>query len=329
MHERVLITGGAGFIGLHLARLLIARGAQVTLVDNFFRGSLDPDLQALGSGINMIEYDLTKPLPEQLVASDYTQVYHLAAIVGVRYSNEIPHVVMRTNLLAVLNLLDWCKQGEHLTLCFASTSEVYAGSVALNHAPIPTPEDVPLTVLDLSLPRASYASSKIVGEQLCLNYARAFGIPLRIVRYHNVYGPRMGTEHVIPQFIQRLLERENPFHIYGAWQSRAFCYIDDAIEATVRLMDLPNPEPLTMNIGNDREEIQIVNLARRLFAMVGFSPELSIHSPPPGSPERRCPDLEHLRHLIGYEPKVGLEPGLWQTYTWYKQDWERRRDATK
>src|SRR5579883_2735910 len=169
MHERVLITGGAGFIGLHLARLLIARGAQVTLVDNFFRGKMDPDLQVLGPGINMIEHDLTKPLPEHIVASDYTQAYHLAAIVGVRYSNEIPHVVMRTNLLAVLNLLDWCKQGEHLTLCFALTSEVYAGSVALKQAPIPTPEDVPLAVLDLSLPRASYASSKIVGEQLCLH----------------------------------------------------------------------------------------------------------------------------------------------------------------
>ena len=327
MRERILITGGAGFIGLHLARSLVARGAHVTLIDNFFRGSLDQDLQVLRSNMNLIEHDLTQPLPEQVVVGDYTQVYHLAAVVGVRYSNDMPHIVMRTNLLATLNLLDWCREGKHLTLCFASTSEAYAGSVTLNYAPIPTPEDVPLTLPDLNIPRASYAASKIVGEQLCLNYARAFGFSLRIVRYHNIYGPRMGYEHVIPQFIRRLLERQNPFHLYGAWQSRAFCYVDDAVEATLQLMDLPGVEPLTVNIGNDREEIQIVDLAHKLFPIVGFSPELSIYPPPLGSPERRCPDLERLRHLTDYEPKVALERGLWQTFEWYKRDWERQGDT--
>lgn len=325
MRDNVLITGGAGFIGLHLARTLVQRGVQVTLVDNFSRGRIDDEVQALLPHVKLVELDLTQPLPHHLDVRAFTQVYHLAAIVGVRTSNEVPHHVLRTNLLTTLNILDWCAQTDTIRLCFASTSEAYAGSVALGLAAVPTPETIPLALPDLKIARASYAASKIVGEQLCLNYARAFHFPLRIVRYHNVYGPRMGYDHVIPQFIQRLLEKQNPFNIFGAWQTRAFCYVDDAVEATLRLMAVPGEEPLTMNVGNDREEIEIEQLAHQLCTIADFHPHLAIHPPPQSSPERRCPDISYLRSLLQYEPQVGLERGLRETYAWYKHAWEQRQ----
>src|SRR5690242_14460122 len=108
MGGRALITGGTGFIGLHLAKALLARGTSVTLVDNFFRSQRDADLRAVLDYVDLIEYDLTQPIQDRDIADDYTQVYHLAAIVGVRHSNETPHYVLRTNLLATINVLDWC-----------------------------------------------------------------------------------------------------------------------------------------------------------------------------------------------------------------------------
>jgi UDP-glucuronate decarboxylase len=330
MHEHILITGGSGFIGLHLARAIVARGGRVTLVDNFFRHAMDDALQALLPAVTLVEHDLTQPLPADRLGGGYTHVYHLAAIVGVRYSNEVPHQVLRTNLLSTINVLDWCARQPHIAVCFASTSEVYAGAVGLGQAAVPTAEATPLTIVDPMLPRASYAESKIAGEMLCLNYARAYTFPIRIMRYHNVYGPRMGYEHVIPQFIQRILEQQDPFAIYGAYQRRAFCYVDDAVEATLRLMALPNEEQLIVNIGNDQQEIQIKSLAAMLFAIAGVGPTLSIQPAPPGSPERRCPDLSSLRQLTGFTPQVDLEDGLRRTFEWYRHTWEQRKyDDTK
>lgn len=318
MAEKALITGGAGFIGFHLARRLVQEGAQVALVDNFSRGMLDDDLKTLLPAVTLIEHDLTFPLPNE-IGDDYTQVYHLAGVVGVRRSSEAPHQVLRTNALTTLNVLDWCSRIGDIVFCFASSSETYAGSVQAGLAPVPTPETVPLLLSDPKVARSSYGTSKIMGEVLCLNYARAFGFGLRMLRYHNVYGPRMGYEHVIPEFIQRVLARRDPFDIYGAAQSRAFCYVDDAVEATLQLMALPTNDALLVNVGNDREEIQVEDLARLLFNIAGFKPALNICSPPLGSPGRRRPDLSFLRHLTRYQPKVDLIQGLRLTYEWYSQ----------
>ncbi|GCE22072.1 NAD-dependent epimerase/dehydratase family protein [Dictyobacter kobayashii] len=189
---------------------------------------------------------------------------------------------------------------------------------------MPTPESVPLAITDTGLPRYSYLSSKIVGEQLCLSYGKAHDFPVRIVRYHNVYGPRMGYDHVIPQFIQRVLEGHDPFSIYGAYQTRAFCYVDDAVNATIQVMRVSTMESVTVNIGNDQEELQIIDLAHKLFRVAGVSPELAIYAPPPGSPERRCPDISQLQKLTSYQAQVSLEQGLQRTYAWYRNAWERQ-----
>lgn len=319
MRKKILITGGAGFIGLHLAGKL-ATTCDVTLLDDFSRGRSDERLAELLGRVTLVEHDLTTPVPDGLLADDFTEVYHLAAVVGVVHSNEEPQRVLRTNLLATVHLLDWFTTLTGATLCFASSSEAYAGSVEAGVAEVPTTEDVPLVVSDPTVARSSYGFSKIAGELLCRNYARTSGFPLRMVRFHNIYGPRMGYEHVIPQFIERLLGGADPFPVYGADQSRAFCYVDDAVDAITALTALPTKEALLVNIGNDREEVLIEDLARKVFETVGRRPALDAHPAPPLSPARRLPDLTRLRELTGYAPKVDLSEGLRRTYEWYARD---------
>ncbi|MGZ3102864.1 NAD-dependent epimerase/dehydratase family protein [Streptomyces sp. H72] len=319
MRKKILITGGAGFIGLHLARRLSAT-CDVTLLDDFSRGRSDTALSDLLGHVELVEHDLTTPVPDGLLADDFTEVYHLAAVVGVAESNDNPRRVLRTNLLTTVHLLDWLSGLTGATLCFASSSEAYAGSVEAGLAAVPTAEDVPLMLPDPTVARSSYGFSKIAGEVLCRTYARAHGFPLRMVRFHNVYGPRMGYDHVIPQFVERLLRGADPFEIHGADQTRAFCHVDDAVDAIIALTALPTKEPLLVNVGNDEEEIRIRDLARKVFDTLDRHPAVDVHPAPPLSPARRLPDVTRLRELTGYRSKVGLDEGLRRTCAWYAQD---------
>src|SRR5262249_14611432 len=160
----------------------------------------------------------------------------LAAIVGVRYANEIPARVLRTNLLLTINVLDAMRSLGARRLLFTSTSEVYAATVERGLAPVPTPEDVLLSVGDGLTDPFSYGLSKIAGEMLVRQCAVRDGYEQVTVRFHNVYGPRMGHDHVIPEVLDRIRAREDPFRVYGADQKRAFCYVDDAVEAILALM---------------------------------------------------------------------------------------------
>jgi UDP-glucuronate decarboxylase len=323
--ERVLITGGAGFIGSRIARRQLEEGLEVSLVDDFSRTTDDGELRALVDRVRLIEHDLTRPIPDEILGERHARVYHLAAIVGTQRSMETPQQVLRTNLLATVNVLDWCVRHRPDRVFLSSTSEVMDGAVRLGLTELPASEDGPVAIPDLSLPRSSYAVSKLASEALLLHYSSAFGFAARIARFHNVYGPRMGHDHVIPQFIDRVLRGMDPFPIYGAYQSRAFCYVDDAVEATLRLMDVPGAEPLTVNVGNDSEQIRIVDMAQRLFQVAGVSPDVDVHPPPTGSPESRLPDLRRLRELTGYQPQFDLDTGLHKTYEWYRDADDGRR----
>ncbi|MFE2040290.1 NAD-dependent epimerase/dehydratase family protein [Streptomyces sp. NPDC059477] len=314
MSERALITGGAGFIGLHLARELLRTGTEVVLLDDFSRGRPDDAFTALCGHARAVPHDLRLPIPDDLLPT-VDHVYHLAAKVGVGQSNRAPGDVLRTNVLTTVNVLDWCARNPPQALFLSSTSEVGDGAVRSGLATLPAPEDVPYVLPDPALPRAAYSLGKVVSEVLLLHADGEFRV--RIGRYHNVYGPRMGYAHVIPQFIERLLAGQHPFPLYGAHQTRSFCHVDDAVAATVAMTRLPSDEPLVANIGNADDEISALALAERLFTIAGTHPELVIHEPPPGSPERRLPDLKVLTTATGYQPRVDLDTGLRQTYAWY------------
>jgi len=314
-----LITGGAGFIGYHLASNLLDNGARVTLLDNFSRGKADADLKALlkqGNHCKMVMGDLTEKETLKSLGDDYDLVYHLAALMSVKYATEIPHRMIRDNILSTINVLDWFSERRKGRILLSSTSETY--STGIYPLPVPTSENVPLIVDDVFNPRYSYKGSKILSEMLFANYAKAFSIDMTIVRYHNIYGPRMGYEHVIPELSMRILRREDPFKVYSPGQTRAFCYVDDAVDATIKVMSCPKAASQIINVGNDSEEIRIGELVLKLLNMVDYHPTVEFLPPPPGSPDRRCPDIGKLKGLTDFSPRVALDDGLLKTYRWYE-----------
>jgi len=215
----------------------------------------------------------------------------------------------------VLNLVDWLTPLAGIVF-FASTSEAYAGAVH-GTLPIPTPEDVPLSVGAIENPRFAYAASKILGEAAVIHGARARRVPYIVGRFHNVYGPRMGFDHVVPELSQRALAREDPFKVYGLEQRRAFCYVTDAVEAMTRLMEAPRAAGQIVNIGN-AEEVSIERLVDIVLRLAEFAPAIERRPAPAGSPSRRCPDISRLRALTGFAPKVDLESGVRLTFAWYR-----------
>jgi len=317
----ILITGGAGFIGFHLAKHLAGKGYKISICDNLSRGKLDQDFKNLvqQDNVKFIQADLTEKTELDKLEKGYDHVYHLAAINGTRYFYEIPHQVLRVNLLSLINMLDWLRDSACKSFIWTSSSEVYAGTAKILDIPIPTPEDVPSAIDDVFNPRFSYACTKIAGELLCINYAREYGLNINIIRPHNIYGERMAYEHVIPEFITRIIRRENPFKIYGGTQTRAFCYVEDFIKGLKLVLESPVPSSEIINLGNDREEISIADLAEKLFDLFNFHPQIEILPSPKGSVDRRCPDIDRAKRLLGYEPQIYLEEGLRRTYAWYQR----------
>jgi UDP-glucuronate decarboxylase len=316
--ERVLVTGGAGFIGLHLVRRLLRDGAEVTVLDDFSRGRADADLHAVTDRVRLLRHDLTRPLPPDWFDVPFDAVYHLAAVVGVQRTTSDPEGVLRTNILATENLLRALAARPPGALFLSSTSEVGDGAARVGVAGYPTPEAVPFVLADPRSPRSAYALGKAVSESLVLH--RAATTRVRVARYYNVYGPRMGYAHVIPQFVRRLLAGEDPFPVHGPDQTRAFCHVDDAVAATVALVRLPTPAPLVVNIGDDTEEISSADLARRLFRVAGASRSVDARPAPVGSPDRRLPDLTLLRDLLPARDPVPLDTGLAGMLEWYGAD---------
>jgi UDP-glucose 4-epimerase/UDP-glucuronate decarboxylase len=320
MTRRILITGGAGFIGGALAaRLAGEDDSEIHLLDDFRRGRDDELVESLRRrpNVRLLAADASDAATYQRLPMGFEEVYHLAAVIGVRHVLERPEEVLRVNIGSTLHLLDWVARGGARRLLFSSTSEVYGWTQTFHSLPIPTPEDVPLALTDLANPRSSYAGSKIAGELLVRQYGVRHRFPFAIVRYHNVYGPRMGNEHVIPELYGRARRGQNPLVVYSADHSRAFCYVSDAVEATVRALRVPAASGRTINVGNDREEVTIGELARRLLRVAGIDASIEPRAAANDPIRRRCPDISLARTLLDFEPRVGLDAGLRETLAWY------------
>jgi UDP-glucose 4-epimerase len=318
--KKVLLLGGAGFIGMNIAKYLAERGgSNITIADNFFRagGKIDTDLQNLVDqhGIEIIKGDFTQPDAFDGLARDYDYVYMLASVVGVDIVNTIPHEIIRINTALIYNTLEWLRASKCGKVLFTSTSECYAGTIEAFDYAIPTPEEVPLSIQDIGHPRFTYAVTKMLGESGFLNYARVLGFECTIIRYHNVFGPRMGFKHVIPHLAQRFTNGETPFLIYGHDQTRSFNYIDDAVEGTVLAMEKGHNGEI-YHIG-DMEEITIEELVKTTGEIVGFEGVYENAPTYPGSVARRCPDITKAMNHLGYKPRVHWKEGLKRTIDWY------------
>lgn len=327
MSKKILITGGAGFIGCHLAKLLLdsEKGTELVLVDNLQRGKRDEDFQKIldDKRVAFLTLDLTDHGSYEKLGKGYDHVYHLAAVNGTKAFYEMPHEVLRINTLSLMYMLEWFrKENKNGKFCFTASNEAYAGGLsAFGTLPIPTPENVPLVIEDTYNPRWSYAGTKIIGELFVIHYAKMYDFRALLVRPHNFYGPRAGWKgHVIPDVCERIAARTDPFPIYGADNTRTFCYITDAVRAISMLMESSKTDvqPIeTVNIG-DFEEITMKELVEKVCEVAGWKPKsFDIQNAPSGSPKRRLADVRKLQELIHWKPEVSLKEGLQKTYEWY------------
>ena len=319
MSKKVLILGGAGFIGFNVAKYLAKnRDYQLSIADNFMKKNRDDEFDSLVKDYNirLIEADFSQAEAYDLLDDAYDQVYMMAALVGVDNANSMPHEVIRINTALTLFTLEWIRRSKIGKVVFASTSENYAGTVDTFGYAIPTPEEVPLTIKDIAHPRFTYAVTKILGESGFLNYARMLGFETTIIRYHNVFGPRMGFNHVIPHLVIRFRNGENPYKIYGHDQTRDFCYITDAVEGTVLSMETAGTNGQIYHLGTG-VEITIEELTRATGELMGFTGEYTNAPTYPGSVSRRSPDITKSKKELNFIAKVSWKEGLKETVDWY------------
>lgn len=320
---KVLITGGAGFIGYHLARRLAEQGQEIVIADNFFRSRNDADLQALleKPNVKLLEADLTQKESWEKVGEGYDYVYHLVGINGTELFYKIPHEVLRIGVSTTMNVLDWfhTKNGKpNAKILYTSSNEAYASALeAFGKLPFPTPENVPLVIADTYNPRWSYGGQKLIGELFFIHYSKAYDFRMSIVRPHNFYGPRAGYQHVIPEVVGRIAQKVEPFPIFGTDETRSFCYIDDAVEAIQTVMESEKTDGGTYHIGT-HIETGIQELVEKIFEITGRKPaKVDIKNSPEGSVKRRLADVSKIKRDTGWEAKTKLEEGLKKTIEWY------------
>ncbi|WP_336489261.1 NAD-dependent epimerase/dehydratase family protein [Methylobacterium nigriterrae] len=316
---KALVTGGAGFIGYHLARKLAA-DFEVDILDNQHRGVRDNALEDLLAkpGIRMLGLDLCDPAVARDIDRDYHLIFHFAAIIGVQHVRSRPYEVLTKNVAMLKTALEMARRQRALErFFFASTSELYAGTLQFFGIPVPTPEDTPLTAGDLGNPRTSYMLSKLYGEAMC----QFSGTPFTIVRFHNIYGPRMGRSHVIPQILEKAhgLGPGEALQVASVEHSRSFCFVEDAVEYLTRMADLAACSGKTFNVGTEGPELQIGDLAQLVLSIVGRGAPIVALPAEPGSPARRAPDMSRAIEATRYRSQVDLAAGISRTYEWYRE----------
>jgi len=307
--EKVLVTGGAGFIGSYLIDELLKREKEVIVFDNGFRSGYT-NLPKSDNNITLVKGDVTDSDDWKKIPKDVDFVFHLAAINGTRYFYEIPEKVIQVNVRGTLNFFDWIISSNTKRFFFASSSEVYGFPKIF-----PTPESEPLVVPDPKNPRFSYSSSKIIGETMAINFSKNYGLDYTIARFHNVYGPKMGFEHVIPEFIRKCVKKEE-FTIQGDGnESRCFCYITDAVEGMILTSEKKEGANEIFNIGTT-DETTINELVKLLEEIHGekINPKYTFFKN--AGTKKRMPDINKISK-IGYVPKISLKKGLKITYDWY------------
>jgi len=314
--SKILVTGGSGFIGSGLVKALVAAGHQVRVLDDNSRGS-PRRLTEVEKDIEFIGGDIRDAAAVAKATQGVDEVHHLAFVNGTEFFYSQPDLVLDVGVRGMINVIDACRQHKVGKLILASSSEVYQ-----TPPQVPTDESAPLSIPDPLNPRYSYGGGKLISELMAINYGRKYFERVLIFRPHNVYGPDMGFEHVIPQFALRLhrLAQAQPsgklrFEIQGTGaDTRSFCHVDDLVAGVMVMRD--KGEHLGIYHVGTMEEVTIAELARRVARVAGREIELVAGAPAAGGTPRRCPDISKLAGL-GYKPRVPLDQGLPPTLDWY------------
>jgi nucleoside-diphosphate-sugar epimerase len=321
--KKFLVTGGTGFLGGALVHRLVKAGHFVRVLDNDARGSFER-LADIRTKIEFVKADIRDAEAVAKACKGIDVVAHLAFINGTEYFYSHPELVMDVGIRGMLNVLDGCKEHHVKEFILASSSEVYQMA-----ATIPTDETVALTVPDAKNPRYSYGGTKLITELMAFNYGKKLFDRVCVFRPHNVYGPQMGFEHVIPQFILRIKnlesetsERPLPFAIQGSGkETRSFIYIDDFTDGLMQVCkEGKNGEIYHIGTMN---EISVGDLAHAVAKAMNIHIRLMPGELLMGSTPRRCPDTKKLQGL-GFSPKTSLADGLATTVEWYVKNVESK-----
>ena len=313
LRPRVLVTGGAGFLGSHLCERLLDEGAEVLCVDNFFSSTRENVEHLLPNPrFELMRHDVTFPL---FVEVD--EIYHLACPASPVHYQRDPVQTTKTSVHGSINMLGLAKRtGARILL--ASTSEVY-GDPEVH----PQAEEYWGHVNPNGI-RSCYDEGKRCAETLFFDYHRQNGVDIKVARIFNTYGPRMHPNdgRVVSNFIVQTLRGES-ITLYGdGQQTRSFCYVDDQIDGLMRLMASPDGVTGPINIGNPNE-ITVRQLAERVTELTGAATEITFEPLPSDDPTRRCPDITKAREILGWEPKTDLDTGLTSTIEYFQNHPER------
>ncbi|OYD82294.1 MULTISPECIES: UDP-glucuronic acid decarboxylase family protein [Azospirillum] len=309
-NRRVLVTGGAGFLGSHLCERLLARGDEVVCVDNYFTGSRTNITHLLANPrFEAIRHDITFPLYVEV-----DEIYNLACPASPVHYQHDPVQTTKTSVHGAINMLGLAKR-LNARILQASTSEVYGDPVV--H---PQPEEYWGNVNPIG-PRSCYDEGKRCAETLFFDYHRQHRVEIKVMRIFNTYGPRMHPNdgRVVSNFIMQALRGE-PITVYGdGAQTRSFCYVDDLIDGMMRLMESDPTVTGPINIGNPGE-FTMLELAERVIALTGSGSPIEHRPLPQDDPRQRRPDIAKAKALLGWEPAVPLHEGLARTI----EDFRRR-----
>jgi UDP-glucuronate decarboxylase len=307
LRKRILITGGAGFLGSHLSERLVAAGHDVLCADNYFTGTKDNIAHLFGSPhFEVLRHDVTFPLYVEV-----DEIYNLACPASPIHYQFDPVQTTKTSVHGAINMLGLAKRVK-AKIFQASTSEVY-GDPEVH----PQPEEYRGNVNPIG-PRACYDEGKRCAETLFFDYHRQHGVKIKVARIFNTYGPRMHPNdgRVVSNFIVQALKGQD-ITIYGEGsQTRSFCYVDDLIEGFVRLMDSPDDVTGPINIGNP-VEFTIRQLAERVIDLTGAKSKLVKRPLPADDPMQRKPNIEKAQKILGWQPKIQLDEGLKKTIAYF------------
>lgn len=306
---RILVTGGAGFLGSHLCERLLAAGNEVICLDNFFTGRKKNVQHLLNNqNFDLIRHDITIP-----ILLEVDKIYHLACPASPIHYQYNAIKTIKTNVLGTINMLGIAKRAKARIL-FASTSEVY-GDPAMH----PQKEDYWGNVNTIGI-RSCYDEGKRVAETLMMDYHRQNKVDIKIIRIFNTYGPRMLPDdgRVVSNFIIQALKGED-ITVYGKGsQTRSFCYVDDLVEGMVRMMDSENFTG-PVNLGNP-EEYTILEFAQKIIAMTGSKSKIAYKPLPSDDPRQRQPDITLAGQKLGWKPGVSVTDGLTKTIEYFRKE---------
>jgi len=310
-----LVTGGAGFLGSWLCDVLDAFDARIICVDNFSSGSERNISHLKKENFQLKKGDVSRFEPKEKI--DY--IAHMACMASPPLYQKHPIETLDASVLGTRNMLEIARKNNVEGFLFSSTSETYGDAEV-----IPTPENYWGNVNPIG-PRSVYDEGKRVAETYCTAYHQKYGVPTRIARIFNTYGPRLDVKstsqygRVVVKFINQALSNE-PLTVYGdGSQTRSFCYVTDLVEGLFKLLLEPDIDGEVINIGND-QEASILNLARLIIELTESKSNITFQPLPKDDPKRRRPDITKARKILGWAPKVNLEEGLSKTIEWLQTE---------